>query len=196
MTRSEIMWRVRSTGNKSTEWRFRAALIRAGVTGWRVQPDVEGRPDVAFPDAKVAVFLDGCFWHGCERHFRAPRTRRIFWLKKIHANRRRGADALQALLRRGWKVFRVWEHDIANAALLGDIVLRVARAADTPDSDEAALKLALYAETEAEALFHCADCGGRTTHYKRNLTSSGAYVETVCAECCRKARRVNGRALL
>lgn len=132
MTRSEIMSRIKSSGNKSTEMRFRAALARAGVTGYTVQPKIEGRPDLAFLDEKVAVFLDGCFWHGCEDHYKPSRTNWRMWREKIRRNKERGQESLLKFVSQGWKVFRVWEHDIADAETLKGIILRVARAADTP----------------------------------------------------------------
>jgi DNA mismatch endonuclease (patch repair protein) len=130
------MSRIKSFGNKSTEMRFRAALSAAGVSGWSIQPEMTGHPDIAFLPPRVAVFLDGCFWHGCEDHFKAPKTNRAEWVRKIDANKRRDAKTLRELLRESWKVFRIWEHDIADEPTLKGIVLRVARAADTPDSLE------------------------------------------------------------
>lgn len=128
------MRRIKSTDNMSTERRFRSALLQTGATGWRVQPKrIAGRPDIAFPRDKVAVFLDGCFWHGCSEHFRPPKTNTRRWMKKIFDNRRRDAANLEKLVADGWKVFRVWEHDIADTDTLKGIALRVARAADTPD---------------------------------------------------------------
>jgi DNA mismatch endonuclease (patch repair protein) len=127
------MTRIKSRDNRSTELKFRAALSRAGVGGWTIQPEMYGHPDIAFIPAQVAVFLDGCFWHGCEKHFRAPKTNAQTWVKKIKANIARDARVLSELIRDQWKVFRIWEHDIADEPTLKGIVLRVARAADTPD---------------------------------------------------------------
>lgn len=133
MNRSEIMSRIKSTGNKSTEMKFRSALCAAGVSGWSIQPEMTGHPDIAFIPPRVAVFLDGCFWHGCADHFTAPKTNRAHWVKKIDENRRRDERTLVELIRDSWKVFRIWEHDISDEPTLKGIVLRVARAADTPD---------------------------------------------------------------
>lgn len=127
------MSRIRSTGNKSTELRFRAAMARAGVAGYTVQPDMPERPDLAFLDEKVAVYLDGCFWHGCPQHYKPAKTNRREWRAKILRNQERGNAVLASLAGKGWKVFRVWEHDILDTDTLKGIVLRVARAADTPD---------------------------------------------------------------
>lgn len=134
MLRSEIMRGIKSTGNYSTELKFRSALCAAGVSGWSIQPEMTGHPDIAFLPPRVAVFLDGCFWHGCADHFKAPKTNRTTWVQKIQANIRRDARVLGELVHEGWKVFRIWEHDIADEPTLKGIVLRVARAADTPDT--------------------------------------------------------------
>jgi len=89
--RSRIMSRIRSYGTKTTEWRFRSFLMRSGVRGWRVghSSDIAGKPDFIFMKLKLAVFIDGCFWHGCRRCTSNPKTHRNFWLKKITGNRAR-----------------------------------------------------------------------------------------------------------
>lgn len=69
-----------------------------------------GRPDFVLPRHKVAVFVDGCFWHGCPKHYQAPATRADFWFKKIGDNRRRDLLVTAQLKAAGWKVVRVWEH--------------------------------------------------------------------------------------
>lgn len=82
-----------------------------------------GRPDFVFPAERVAVFVDGCFWHGCPRHYTAPAGHAAFWRRKLDANRTRDRLVTRTLTRAGWKVFRIWEH-----ALTGDgrrVALRV-----------------------------------------------------------------------
>jgi DNA mismatch endonuclease (patch repair protein) len=69
------------------------------------------RADLVFPRARVAVFVDGCFWHGCPEHWVEPRSNREFWVGKIQANRDRDAGTDLALLSLGWSVVRRWEHD-------------------------------------------------------------------------------------
>ena len=89
-TRSKAMAAVRGHGNKTTERRFRLALVRAGVRGWQVRPKgLRGSPDFVFPEARLAVFADGCFWHGCPECGHVPRTNRPFWAAKIERNRER-----------------------------------------------------------------------------------------------------------
>jgi len=70
------------------------------------------RPDFVFPELKVAVFVDGCFWHGCPKHVTWPKTRAAFWRKKILGNKARDRRVNRALRKRGWKVVRVWQHEL------------------------------------------------------------------------------------
>ncbi|MGA4684081.1 very short patch repair endonuclease [Micromonospora sp. AB353] len=73
--------------------------------------------DLLFPKLKLAVFLDGCFWHGCPEHHTVAKTNASFWAEKVAANRRRDADTNERLMAQGWKVVRVWEHEpVAEAA--------------------------------------------------------------------------------
>lgn len=117
--RSEVMSKIRSRNNKSTELRFRSALIRAGLRGWRVQPTgITGKPDFAFPDKRVAVFIDSCFWHGCPRHLRRPKSNRAYWNAKIISNQLRDRRHTKELRREGWYVLRIWEHDLDKSEML------------------------------------------------------------------------------
>ena len=112
--RSRVMAKVRSTRNRSTEWRVRAALMRAGVRGWALNAeDVPGRPDFSFPAQKVAVFLDGCFWHGCRKCQRIPASNTEYWNAKISRNCLRDRKVSAILRSRDWRVLRIWEHEIA-----------------------------------------------------------------------------------
>lgn len=76
-----------------------------------------GKPDFWFPNEKVAVFVDGCFWHGCPVHYVAPATRSDFWQSKLEANRNRDALVTASLAREGWEVLRFWEHEVRTPAL-------------------------------------------------------------------------------
>jgi len=71
-----------------------------------------GKPDFVFPKLKLAVFVDGCFWHGCPKHGRTPKTRTSFWFAKITGNKARDKRVNHLLRAKGWKVFRVWEHEL------------------------------------------------------------------------------------
>lgn len=109
--RSRNMSAVRSRGNHSTEEFFCALLRIAKITGWRRRTAVYGKPDFVFRAHLVAVFLDGCFWHGCPRGCRSiPATNREFWEKKIESNRRRDRRVNRVLKAAGWSVIRIWEH--------------------------------------------------------------------------------------
>jgi DNA mismatch endonuclease (patch repair protein) len=105
------MSRIRSFGNKSTELRFLQMLREQKIRGWRRHLDLPGRPDFAFPAARVAIFLDGCFWHGCPRHYRKPRNH-AYWEPKLRRNLARDRRAAAALRSAGWMVLRVWEHSL------------------------------------------------------------------------------------
>lgn len=110
--RSKLMSRVRGRGNATTEVAFARLLRSARITGWRRHAALPGRPDFSFRKEKVAVFLDGCFWHGCPRHFRAPKSRPRFWREKIERNRARDRRDTRRLRALGWQVVRIWEHDL------------------------------------------------------------------------------------
>lgn len=117
-TRSQVMRQVLSRGNRSTEWRLRSALIRSGIRGWKLSPrDVPGRPDFAFLSKRVLVFVDGCFWHGCARCDRMPTSNIAYWRTKIGRNRDRDKATTALLRRAGWRVIRLWEHQLKSTDL-------------------------------------------------------------------------------
>ncbi len=111
--RSAAMRAVKSKGNRATEVRFRMALVKSGIRGWVLHPSgVPGNPDVYLARERVAVFLDGCFWHGCPECGHIPKTRRDFWKAKIEGNRDRDRRAERELLSVGVTVLRFWEHQL------------------------------------------------------------------------------------
>ncbi|HEV2456706.1 MAG TPA: very short patch repair endonuclease [Verrucomicrobiae bacterium] len=101
---------IRSTGNQATELRLARIFRRHGITGWRRQQRLIGKPDFIFRQQKLAVFVDGCFWHGCHRHCRMPQSRCDYWTPKIARNMQRDLEITATLRRQGWRVYRVWEH--------------------------------------------------------------------------------------
>jgi DNA mismatch endonuclease Vsr len=112
---SRLMKAVRGKRNKTTEFRLRLALVRAGIRGWSMHATtLPGNPDFVFCDAVLAVFVDGCFWHGCPRCGHVPRTNRNFWSAKILRNRARDAETSRRLRRTGYRVVRFWEHELAE----------------------------------------------------------------------------------
>jgi DNA mismatch endonuclease (patch repair protein) len=112
--RSKLMAKVRGHGNKSTELRFMKLLRRWRVRGWRRNHRLVGLPDFIFMQARVAVFVDGCFWHGCKQHSRMPNANRSYWLKKLTQNKSRDRVVNSALRQAGWRVLRIWEHELAS----------------------------------------------------------------------------------
>lgn len=115
-THSRRMGAIRGKGNRTTEARFRAMLIRAGIRGWTMQTkEIKGKPDFYFPESKVAVFLDGCFWHGCPKCGHVPRANRPFWKAKIKRNRRRDIETDGLLRAVGITPIRFWEHELRES---------------------------------------------------------------------------------
>jgi DNA mismatch endonuclease (patch repair protein) len=84
-------------------------LWKSGLRGYRKQWPVEGRPDLAWPGLKIAIFVDGCFWHGCRRCREFPKSNAQFWRNKIEANKRRDKRVTRNLRNAGWTVIRVKE---------------------------------------------------------------------------------------
>jgi DNA mismatch endonuclease (patch repair protein) len=139
--RSEVMSRIRSRGNKDTEVALAKLFRRHKITGWRRQlklrvtsgkrrvtrkARVSGlspvtrhlslsvRPDFIFQKIRLALFVDGCFWHGCPKHGTQPKGNRAFWKNKFARNRARDFLVTRALRRANWRVLRVWEHELVR----------------------------------------------------------------------------------
>ena len=113
--RSEVMSRIKGKENKDTELVMIQILREFHVSGWRRNQTVLGRPDFVFPKQKIALFVDGCFWHGCPKHFKTPKTNKGYWEKKMQNNKARDKYVSKTLKQTGWKVIRVWEHELSNA---------------------------------------------------------------------------------
>ena len=132
--RSQVMARIKGRGNKDTELALMKLLRRHHITGWRRHVEIRGRavlprgpefravqqrrpafrvrPDFVFPKLKLAVFVDGCFWHACPKHATQPKGNAAFWKKKLAANKARDRRVNQTLRKAGWRVVRVWEHEL------------------------------------------------------------------------------------
>lgn len=130
--RSALMAKVRGRGNATTEGALARVFRAEGYAGWRRQVALHGRrrdgakwrvrPDFVFRARRLAVFVDGCFWHGCPRHGTRPQGNRGFWLRKFRLNRARDRRNARDLRRAGWRVLRLWEHELrpkARGRLLG-----------------------------------------------------------------------------
>ena len=114
-TRSRMMSRVRSKGNRSTEWRLRAGLVQAGISGWQMHVHgIEGRPDFVFIENRLIVFVDGCFWHACPACNRRPKSRLEYWDNKLERNRIRDREVNTMLKNHGFDVLRFWEHEVKD----------------------------------------------------------------------------------
>jgi len=111
--RSAVMARIRSSGNRATELRLIALMRDRGITGWRRNAPVFGKPDFVFRRERVAVFVDGCFWHGCPKHATKPATRAGWWAAKLARNKARDRTVTRFLRKAGWRVLRIWECDLA-----------------------------------------------------------------------------------
>ncbi len=132
--RSQVMSAIRSQGNLSTERALALAFRKNGITGWRrhlpifqtkrrkeIGMAASGsrrraiRPDFVFRLERLAVFVDGCFWHSCPLHSRPPKNNRRFWEEKLKSNRFRDDYCNRSLRAAGWSVIRFWEHQVAKA---------------------------------------------------------------------------------
>lgn len=110
--RSKLMSRVRSSGNKSTELLLIQKFRKLHIKGWRRNQDVFGHPDFVFPKKKIAIFVDGDFWHGHPSRGRIPKSNTTFWKAKINGNKIRDRKVNRKLKKAGWKVIRIWESEI------------------------------------------------------------------------------------
>ncbi len=114
MSRSEQMSRIKGT-HTAPERRLRTGLWTSGLRYRLHAKTPGGRPDLVFNRARVAVFIDGCFWHGCPLHYVRPRTRPDFWAEKLGANVDRDRRQTKLLEERGWIVLRFWEHEVVDS---------------------------------------------------------------------------------
>lgn len=115
--RSEIMRSIRSKWTLP-ERRAHAMLSRAGVRH-EMHLRMKWHPDILLKGARTLIFLDGCFWHGCPRHCKTPKSNRGYWLPKLRANIKRDSAANCGLRRSGWRVVRIWECRLSSRLLLG-----------------------------------------------------------------------------
>lgn len=128
---SSVGVRAAMQGNRSKdtlpELALRRELHRLGLryrVNTRPMPPVRRTADVVFPRRKVVVFLDGCFWHGCPEHYKAPKTNAVFWRDKLQYNVSRDRSVDELLKQAGWEVIRVWEHEspLSAAVRIAEVV--------------------------------------------------------------------------
>lgn len=124
--RARIMSSIRSAGNQSTELRLIQIMREYQIRGWRRGAALIGKPDFVFPKKHVAVFVDGCFWHGCPKCCTSkPRSNVEYWDKKIRSNRERDRRVARNLRRQGWHVLRIWEHRLAKSDIVARALIRM-----------------------------------------------------------------------
>jgi DNA mismatch endonuclease, patch repair protein len=116
--RSEVMSRIKGKANKDTELAMILLLRKFHISGWRRNQIMLGKPDFVFPKQKIALFVDGCFWHSCPKHSNMPVNNREFWEKKLNGNKKRDKYVTKELKKAGWSVIRIWEHDFRNPELI------------------------------------------------------------------------------
>ena len=114
--RSRNMASIRSAGNKTTELVMMELLRGLRISGWRRHLPLPGRPDFVFPKARIAVFIDGCFWHQCPHCYdgHLPKGNRSYWKTKLQRNVVRDRAVNRVLRQNKWAVFRVWECSLSN----------------------------------------------------------------------------------
>jgi len=133
--RSRQMGRVGSKGNRSTELALRMRLVRGRIRGWKLHArEVLGVPDFWFARKKVAVFVDGCFWHGCSNCLRMPKQNRAYWEAKIARNIARGRAVNRTLAQDGVGVVRIWEHEMRADVTLAEAIAKIERALERDDA--------------------------------------------------------------
>lgn len=117
--RSEIMSRIRSTGT-APETRLYPLVRETLGRRWRVDRNVRvlpGQPDIVIPSLHIALFADGCFYHGCPQHGQKPKSNLAYWIPKLKRNRERDAVSRRALRRMGFSIWSFWEHDLKGKQL-------------------------------------------------------------------------------
>jgi DNA mismatch endonuclease (patch repair protein) len=122
--RSEVMSLIRARGNKETEMLLASILRKNMISGWRRHLPLMGRPDFTFRKNRLVVFVDGCFWHCCPSHSNIPANNHAFWKKKLTGNVERDKLVSRTLKRAGWKVIRIWEHDLRNEKKTAQRILK------------------------------------------------------------------------
>jgi len=111
-TKKQRSYNMSMIRNKDTEPELilRKLLTAHGIRGYRINYKLTGKPDIVFTKYKVAIFVDGCFWHKCPKCYREPDNNKEFWVEKINGNMKRDKKVNRQLGEKRWKVLRFWEH--------------------------------------------------------------------------------------
>lgn len=133
--RSQIMSAVHSKQNKSTEIKLIKIFKENGIIGWRRNYKVKGHPDFVFPDKKIAIFVDGCFWHGHDCRNTRPADNAEYWQKKRERNIRHDKEITALFENRGWTVIRIWECELKkkNYSILTQKIKLIRNSGDNYD---------------------------------------------------------------
>lgn len=167
--RSANMSRIRGT-NTRPELILRKALWKEGLR-YRLHSKIEGiRPDIVFKSRKLAVFIDGCFWHGCPLHYVRPRSKSEFWANKLRSNTARDRAQTARLIEKGWTVLRFWEHEVEDR--LDQVVAAVLCANNNSTSGSRFVVTCVEPQPDDSELWLIEDlfnrCACRSEHRHRN----------------------------
>ena len=121
--RQKNMTNIRSKNNRTTERKLRSSFAGAGISGFKLNDaSLPGRPDFSFPKSKLAVFVDGCFWHGCPECYVRPKSNQEYWDKKHSSNKERDMNVDESLRKMGWASVRIWEHTLKDTQSVREMV--------------------------------------------------------------------------
>ena len=117
LTRSDIMRKIKSRNNLTTELRLIKLFKENGITGWRRYYSVIGHPDFVFQEKRAAIFVDGCFWHGHDCRYIYPKNNEDYWQRKRARNMQHDNSITLHFENRGWTVLRIWECELKKKNL-------------------------------------------------------------------------------
>ncbi len=120
--RSKLMASVKGS-NTGLERKLRSSLWSVGIKGYTVNFKIKGTPDIYFPKCRLAIFVDGCFWHKCPICYTKPKSNVSYWTRKVTENQKRDKAVDSYLGSKGYKVIRVWEHEMRNS--IDSVVTRI-----------------------------------------------------------------------
>lgn len=122
--RSLVMASIRSKSNRDTELKLVKILKGSRIIGWRRNQVLVGKPDFVFRKQRLAIFVDGCFWHCCPTHGRQPTSNTSYWSRKLERNKLRDRSVNRYLRKNGWHVLRIWEHELRYADQIAKKIVR------------------------------------------------------------------------
>lgn len=123
-TRSNIMRKIRSK-DSTLETSLRRALWKKGFRYRKNATNQVGKPDIINKSQKTVIFFDSCFWHGCSKHCRMPSTNQVYWIDKIERNKKRDKIVNQHYKKNGWRILRLWEHDLKKGVGKNPILKKI-----------------------------------------------------------------------